>query len=144
MSRTADIDLVFARAVTVDAMVRALAGEGWSLQEPLGVSYMVNNDDLFDWQSASAGQAAEILTVVDSPDNIDHLVGVCIYHSAAGTGGQLLLHVGRSRCSFIPTIDRRGLSAAPALTDMAWYCNALVPPLLAIGLTGYEARDLVD
>ncbi|MFI6149322.1 hypothetical protein [Streptomyces sp. NPDC051109] len=46
MSRTADIDLVFARAVTVDAVVRALAGEGWSLQEPLGISYMVNNDDL--------------------------------------------------------------------------------------------------
>ncbi|MFE4337218.1 hypothetical protein ACFRQM_50295 [Streptomyces sp. NPDC056831] len=144
MSRTADIDLVFARAVTVDAVVRVLAGEGWSLQEPLGISYMVNNDDLFDWQSASADQAAEVLTVVDSPDHIDYLVGVCIYHSAAGTGGQLLFHAGRSHCSFIPTIDRRGLSGAPALTDMAWYLNALVPPLLAMGLASYEARDLVD
>ncbi|MGW6854286.1 hypothetical protein ACWGCK_36835 [Streptomyces virginiae] len=143
MSRTADIDLVFARPVTVDAVVRALAGEGWSLQEPLGI-YVVNNDDLFDWQSTSADQAAEVLTVVDSPDNIDYLVGVCIYHSAAGTGGQLLLHAGRSHCSFIPTIDRRGLSEAPALTDMAWYLNALVPPLLAMGLASYEARDLVD
>ncbi|KOG44884.1 hypothetical protein ADK75_33940 [Streptomyces virginiae] len=144
MSRTADIDLVFARAVTVDAVVRALAGEGWSLQEPLGISYMVNNDDLFDWQSASAHQAAEVLTVVDSPDNIDYLVGVCIYHSTAGTGGQLLLHAGRSHCSFIPTIDRRRLSEAPALTDMAWYLSALVPPLLAMGLASYEARDLAD
>ncbi|MFD4173716.1 hypothetical protein [Streptomyces anulatus] len=144
MSRTADIDLVFARAITVDAVVRALAGEGWSLREPLGVSYLVNNDGLFDWQTASADQAAEVLTVVDSPDNMDHLVGVCIYHSAAGTGGQLLLPAGRSHCSFIPTIDRRGLSAAPAMTDLAWYLNALVPPLLTIGLAGYEARDLVD
>ncbi|WP_030980279.1 hypothetical protein [Streptomyces sp. NRRL S-1824] len=90
MSRTADIDLVFARAVTVDAVVRALAGEGWSLQEPLGISYMVNNDDLFDWQAASNDQAAEVLTVVDSQDNIDYHVGVCIYHSTEETGGQLL------------------------------------------------------
>ncbi len=144
MSRTADIDLVFARAVTVDAVVRALAGEGWSLQEPLGISYMVNNDDLFDWQSASTDQAAEVLTVVDSPDNIDYHVGVCIYHSAAETGGQLFFHAGRSHCSFIPTINRRSLSGATTLTDMAWYLNTLVPPLLAMGLASYEARDLVD
>ncbi|QSS89174.1 hypothetical protein [Streptomyces sp. M54] len=88
MSRTADIDLVFARAVTVDAVVRALAGEGWSLQEPPGISYMVNNDDLFGWQSTSTDQAAEVLTMVDSPDNIDYHVGVYIYHSTAETGGQ--------------------------------------------------------
>ncbi|KOU40636.1 hypothetical protein ADK55_31435 [Streptomyces sp. WM4235] len=144
MSRTADIDLVFARAVTVDAVVRALAGEGWSLQEPFGISYVVNNDDMFDWQSASTDQAAEVLTLVGSPDNIDCIVGVCIYHSTAGTGGQLLFHAGRSHCSFTPTIDRRELSGAPALTDMAWYLNVLVPPLLSMGLTSYEARDLVD
>ncbi|WP_228183326.1 hypothetical protein [Streptomyces anulatus] len=144
MSRTADIDLVFARAVTVDAVMRALAGEGWSLQEPLGISYMVNNDGLFDWQSASPDQAVEVLAMVDSPDTIDYYVGVCIYHPTAATGGQLLFPAGRSRCSFIPTIDRRKLSGAPALTDMAWYLNALVPPLLAVGLVSYEARDLVD
>ncbi|MEV7789851.1 hypothetical protein AB0O72_31430 [Streptomyces sp. NPDC088106] len=144
MSRTADIDLVFARAVTVAAVVRALGGGGWSLQEPLGISYVVNNDDLFDWQSASTDQAAEVLTVMDSPDNIDYLVGVCIYHSTAETGGQLLFHPGRSHCSFTPTIDRRGLEGASALTDIAWYLNALVPPLLAMGLASCEARDLVD
>ncbi|WP_123980215.1 hypothetical protein [Streptomyces sp. Ag109_O5-1] len=115
-------------------MVRALAGEGWSLQEPLGVSYVVNNDDLFNWQSASANQADEVLAVLDSPDSIDYDVGVCIYHSIAETGGQLLFHAGRSHCSFIPTIDRRRLSGAPALSDMAWYLNALIPPLIAIGL----------
>ncbi|WP_330293348.1 hypothetical protein [Streptomyces sp. NBC_00576] len=144
MSRTADIDLVFAGAVTVGAVVRALTGDGWSLEEPLGVSYMVDSDGLFDWKSASADRAAEILTAVDSPENIDHQVGICVYHSTAETGGQLLFHAGRSHCSFIPTIDRRSLPGAPALTDMAWYLTALVPPLLAMGLVGYEATDLAD
>ncbi|AGS67148.1 hypothetical protein [Streptomyces collinus] len=144
MSRSADIDLAFARAVTVDAVVRALAGEGWSLQEPLGISYVVEDDDLFDWQSTSTEQAAEVLALVDSPAHVDHHVGVCIYHSTAETGGQLLFYAGRSHCSFIPTIDRRSLPAAPAFTDLAWYLNALVPPLLTLGLANYTARDLVD
>ncbi|WP_327721780.1 hypothetical protein OG381_45035 [Streptomyces sp. NBC_00490] len=144
MSRTADIDLVFACPVTAGAVVRTLTGEGWSLQEPLGISYVVNNDDLFNWQSTSTDRAAEVLALVDSPTNVDHHVGVCIYHSTAETGGQLLLYAGRSHCSFIPTIDRRGLSGAAGLTDMAWYLNALVPPLLALGLASYKARDLAD
>ncbi|MFJ4153166.1 hypothetical protein ACIP10_37245 [Streptomyces galbus] len=144
MSKITDIDLAFARAVTVGAVVRSLAGEGWSLQEPLGISYVVNHDDLFDWQSTSPDQAAEVLSLLDSPANVHHDVGVCIYHSTAETGGQLLLHAGRSRCSFIPTIDRRSLSRAPALTDMAWYLNTLVPPLLALELTSYGAKDLTD
>ncbi|MFF4846082.1 hypothetical protein [Streptomyces collinus] len=92
MSRSADIDLMFARAVTVEAVVRALAGEGWSLQEPLGISYVVNDDDLFNWQSASSEQAAEVLALVDSPANVNHNVGVCICHSTAETGGQLICH----------------------------------------------------
>ncbi|MEU8836616.1 hypothetical protein [Streptomyces sp900116325] len=90
MSRTADIDLVFEHAVTVAAVVGALAGERWSLEEPLGVSYMVNSDGLYNWQSAPTDQVTRILALVDSPDNIHHHVGVCIYSSAAKTGGQLL------------------------------------------------------
>ena len=144
MSRTADIDFAFARTVTVDAVVRALAGAGWSLEEPLGISFMVNDDGLFGWKSTSTDQEAKVLSVVDAPGNINCLVGVCIYHPTAKTGGQLLFHAGRSECAFIPSIDRRSLSGAPSLTDMAWYVNALVPPLLTVGLTGYEARDLAD
>lgn len=95
---------------------------------------MVNSDGLYNWQSAPTDQVTQILALVDSPDNIHHHVGVCIYSSAAKTGGQLLFHAGRSHCSFIPTIDRRGLSGASELTDTAWYLNKLVPPLLSIGL----------
>lgn len=46
-------------AVTVGAVVRALGGEGWSLQEPLGVSYMVDSDGLFDWQPTSTNRVVE-------------------------------------------------------------------------------------
>lgn len=144
MSRTADIDLWFARAATVDAVVRALSAEGWSLQEPLGMTYMINSNGLFEWHSTSTDRADQILSLVDAPDNFDYHVGVCVYHSTARTGGQLLFHGGRSHCSFIPTINRRSLSGTPALTDISWYLNALVPPLIALGLLSYEARDCAD
>ncbi|NEA64413.1 hypothetical protein [Streptomyces sp. SID12488] len=144
MSRTADVDLVFARAVTVSTVVSALAEAGWSLEEPLGLSYVVNDDDSFDWQATSVDRADEILSLLDSPENRAFDVAICVYHPEAGTGGQLLFPPGRTRCYFLPTIYRRSLPGAPRLTDIAWYLNALVPALLPAGLLSYEARDLAD
>ncbi|WP_371658353.1 hypothetical protein [Streptomyces sp. NBC_00280] len=144
MSRTADVELEFARAVTVGAVVNALAEAGWSLEEPLGLSYMVNDNGMFDWQATSADRADEILSLLDAWENRAFDVAICVYHPGVGTGGQLLFPPGRSRCCFLPTIDRRSLPGAPRLTDIAWYLNALVPALLPAGLLSYEARDLAD
>ncbi|MFF0191142.1 hypothetical protein [Streptomyces sp. NPDC005244] len=137
------MNLVFARAVTVSAVVSALAEAGWSLEEPLGLSYAVN-DDMFDWQATSVDRANEVLSLLDAPENHAFDVAICVYHQGAGTGGQLLFLPGRSRCYFLPTIDRRSLPGAPGLTDIAWYLNALIPALLPVGLLSYEARDLAD
>ncbi|MGW6062726.1 hypothetical protein [Streptomyces sp. NPDC055189] len=50
-SRIADIDFDFARELRVCTTVGALAATGWALEEPL--SYMVNDDGLHEWQSAT-------------------------------------------------------------------------------------------
>ena len=138
------MDLVFVSAVTVSAVVSALAEAGWSLEEPLGLSYMVNDDGLFDWQATSAERADEVLSLLDAPENHEFDVALCVYHPKAGTGGQLLFPPGRSQCHFLPTIDRRSLPGAPRPTDIGWYLNTLVPALLPVGLLSYEARDLAD
>lgn len=144
MSRTSDVDLVFACAVTVRSVVSALAETGWSFEEPLGLSYVVNDDGLFDWHEASADRADEVLSLLDAPENHEFDVAICVYHRGVVAGGQLLFPPGRSRCHFIPTIDRRSLPGAPEFTDISWYLNALVPALLPVGLLSYEACDRAD
>jgi hypothetical protein len=139
-SRTADIDFTFAREVTVRATIGALAATGWALEEPL--SYMVNHDDLYDWQSTTCDHMQDVLAVLDAPEHANHDVAVSIYHGEASTGGQLLFFPGRTTCSFIPTINRRCLPASAQFTDLSWYMHTLVPPLLTVGLKGYEARDI--
>jgi len=140
-SRTADIDFTFVREVTVRSTVSALIRGGWSLEEPLGLSYMVNDDDMYDWLCCAPDQAGEVLTLLDSPENKGYTVAVCIYHPSAETGGQLLFAPDRTKCSFIPTINRRGLPSAPKFTDVAWYLQTLVPTLVHEGLHGYEATE---
>ncbi|MET9515758.1 hypothetical protein [Streptomyces sp. NPDC002994] len=140
-SRNSDIDFTFTREVTVRATVDALAATGWSLEEPLGLSYVVNDNDLYDWQSTTGDRTEEVLTLLDAPENAAYHVAVCVYHAQADTGGQLLFFPRCTACSFIPTINRRNLPGSRLFTDVAWYLSALVPALLAVGLAGYEARD---
>jgi hypothetical protein len=139
-SRSADIDFTFAREVTVRTAVEALATTGWSLEEPL--SYVVNDNDLYDWQSTTSDRAGEVLALLDAPEHATYHVVVCVYHAQAGTGGQLLFFPHRTACSFSPTINRRSLPSSPGFTDVSWYLHTLVPALLTVGLDGYEARDI--
>lgn len=144
MSRSRDIDFTFVCPVTVGGVVARLAGCGWGLVEPLGVSYMLEGDDDWDWTSVEPDQAAEVVAMLDSDEVREQAVAIALYHPRAATGGHLLLSRDRTTAGFSPVIDRRKVPGAPEMTDMAWYVQNLVHPLLEEGLLGYELRDMAD
>ncbi|GGN58013.1 hypothetical protein GCM10012285_53920 [Streptomyces kronopolitis] len=145
MSRRADIDFTFENPITVSAIMRALSPTGWSPVEPLGVSFFIEDDGDIDWETGDAEDANFIIASLDAPDNTDKATGVSLYNESTGRGGTLLIFSGRTQVSFTPSIDRKSLHEdIPRMTDIAWYLNQLVFPLVHIGLSGYEARDLLD
>ncbi|MFF9575175.1 hypothetical protein ACF1BA_08220 [Streptomyces rubiginosohelvolus] len=143
-SRDADIDFTFTDPITVRAVLDALVRVGWSMDVSLGgLSYMIDDaDGMFEWYSNSPADADEVLARLDAPGNLPYSVAVDVYHPEAGTGGMLLFVPGRTEVSFVPTIDRRRIPAAPEFTDLAWYLNALVPAFVGVGLEGYEAKEI--
>lgn len=142
MSRTADIDLTFGYPVTVTGMLSTLAGHGWTAVEPMGVSYVIAINDDWDWRSEEPGRAAEIALRLDAPDLSGVPVGISLYHQQAATGGTMLFFRDRKETAFSPVLDRREVPGAPRMTDMAWYVQHLVYPLIDGGLLQYELRDL--
>ncbi|CAG6391780.1 hypothetical protein NMG29_18635 [Streptomyces cocklensis] len=144
MSRSSDIDLTFEYPVTVAGVLGTLAGHGWGPVEPLGVSYMLEGDDDWDWTSVEPEQAEEVVARLDAPDLSGTHVGLAIYHPQAATGGNLLFFPDRNTVAFTPAIYRREVPGAREMTDMAWYVEHLVYPLLDGGLLGYELRDMAD
>ncbi|MFD0423448.1 hypothetical protein [Streptomyces parvus] len=143
-SRDADIDFTFTDPITVRAALDALTRAGWSMDVHAGsVSYMINDaDDMYEWYSSSPGDYGEVLALLDAPGNLPYSVAVDVCYPEAGTGGMLLFMPGRTEVSFVPTIDRRRIPAAPEFTDLAWYLNALVLAFVGVGLEGYEAKEI--
>lgn len=143
-SRDADIDFTFTSPTTVRVVLDSLAPAGWSaVQGGDHVSYMVNDpDDNYEWYDSTADRIDKVLGDLDATANEPYTVALDIYHSEAETGGMLMFSPGRTDVSFIPTIDRRRIPAAPEFTDLAWYLHALVPALVTAGLKGYEAHEI--
>lgn len=144
MSRTADIDLTFQKEVTVAGILQILAGHGWTPVEPLGISCMVEDDGDFDWSREDPMDKPQVLGRLDAPEARELHVGISVYRPDAETGGTLLFYPGRQSASFTPSINRRSLPGTAEMTDLAWYIQELVYPLLAGDLLGYEARDTAD
>ncbi|MCF3964383.1 hypothetical protein [Streptomyces fuscigenes] len=144
MSRTADIDFTFVRPVTLGSVVRAIEPSGWSAEEPLGVSYLIDEDDDFDWERAEPAEARSVLARLDAADSGATHVGVSLFSREAGTGGLMLFFPGRTMATFTPSINRRPLVDGSSLTDVAWYVGQLAGPLVELGLSGYTARDLEE
>jgi hypothetical protein len=129
--------------LTVSRAVHLLSRHGWSLAEPLGMSYAVEDSagDL-DWQSTSLANSHSIIAMLDSQERKAQRVGVCVYHSGAATGGQLLFDSAKTTLTFVPTINRRLHAMGDDFTDVSWYVHNLFPGFLDAGLTGYEAEDI--
>lgn len=145
MSRSTLISMTFWRPLTVTGLVGFLAdSHGWSPVEPLGVSYMLEGDDDWEWTSVEPDQAADVMLRLDAAELRDTHVAMAVYHPESATGGHLLFSPGRTKVVFSPVINRREILGAPDMTDMAWYIEHLVYPLLDEGLSGYQLRDTVD
>lgn len=144
MSRSADIDFWFSDPVTIASTLKGLGVAGWGPEEPLGVSYFVEEDGDPDWERGDSSNVDSIQSLLDAPENADALVGISIYSKTEQRGGSLLFFPGRTQVSFMPSIDRKPLVEGSKMTDMGWYLNQLLAPLLTINLSGYEARDILD
>jgi hypothetical protein len=142
-SRIAGIDFFVRDPLTVSHAVHLHSRHGWSLVEPLGMSYAVEDSagDL-DWQSTSPGNSHSITAMLDSQERRAERVGVCVYQAEAATGGQLLFDPTRTTLTFVPTINRRLHAMGDDFTDISWYVRTLLPGFLDGGLTGYEAEDI--
>jgi hypothetical protein len=105
---------------------------------------MLEGDDDWDWTSVEPERAAEVVAMLDSEEVRGQAVAITLYHQQAGTGGHLLFSRDRTTAGFSPVLDRRVVPAAREMTDMAWYVQNLVHPLLDGGLLGYELRDMAD
>lgn len=147
MSRSVSIDFSFrgATRVTVQGILRVLEPGGWGTIEPLGLSFAVEDamGDL-DWTATVPEQLNSVVAALDDPGRVHQHVGICVYHQAAGTGGQLLFFPGREQISFLPTINRRAHVVGPEFTDIPWYLEQMLPAFYEAGMTGYETEDVAD
>ncbi|WP_406283215.1 hypothetical protein [Embleya sp. NBC_00896] len=142
MGRTADIDFKFESSVDIGDVLSGLRGHGVSFTMDGGVSYVVDEDGLFDWIKVEQERMPEVLRRFAQADAGTTTIGISALLDEFPRGGDLLFLPGRRTISFLIEINRKNLSAESSFCDLGWYIHRLVPALEPFGLNQINTSDL--
>ncbi len=143
MSRSADIDFQFVAPVVVSGLVNELIAAGCSLSCRGQVSYVLDENQMFDWVQVEDRRIADVLAQADAvPADLGTVGFTILVDVPSEVGGDLLFRRGRSEVSLVVSVNRRKLGHSSKFTDLGWYLNRLVPVLEPLGLVGVQASDL--
>jgi hypothetical protein len=105
------------------------------------VSYLFNEDGMFDWSEATDDSLGEIISEMGEARWSQSMVGMSLLLPNSIRGGDLLFHPGRFVVSFVIAINRKNLSESSQFCDIGWYLERLVPVFEGEGLREIESRD---
>ncbi|MFF5985468.1 hypothetical protein ACFY78_42270 [Streptomyces olindensis] len=141
MSRSVDIDFTFNESIDAPTFVRALLGGGLRVSTYGKVTYLIDEDGMFDWEKAPMSQLDKILSRMREGSMAGRTVGITVLFSEGEHGGDFLIHPERTSASFVIGINPKPLAGSKKFCDLGWYLNQLVPLLEPLGLSEIEARD---
>ncbi|MFE0510838.1 hypothetical protein [Streptomyces sp. NPDC058964] len=140
MSRSIDIDFTFGESFDVAAVIRRLMGAEMRASFDGEVSYLVDEDGMFDWRKGRDSELASFISVVSAERWKERTVGITLYFPDSDSGGDFLFHPGRETVSCVIGINPKVLPGS-RFCDFGWYLDKLIPLLEPMGLVRVEATD---
>jgi len=129
--------------MAVSGLLNELIAVGCSLSYRGQVSYVFDENQMFDWVRTEDVRIGDLLAQADRrPPDLVTVGFTILVDVLSEVGGDLLFWPGRSEMSFIASINRRKLAYPSKFTDLGWYLNRLIPVLEPLGLVEIPARDL--
>ncbi|MEU6736623.1 hypothetical protein ABZ929_26110 [Streptomyces physcomitrii] len=140
MSRSTDIDFVFAVALDARDVFDRLSNGGIHFNIEGKLCFVIDEEELFDWESTDWALRNTVIDQAVSRGPQEVRFGFTGMLDSRH-GGDFLLHLGWRRLSFMAEINRKTLHTASAIGDIGWYLEKLVPALAPLGIQSIEARD---
>ncbi|MEV5435068.1 hypothetical protein AB0K80_03390 [Streptomyces sp. NPDC052682] len=141
MTRSVDIDFTFDDPLDVPATVHTLMRAGMKPTPEGELTYLIDEDGMFEWQRAPVCRRDEIISSMGGGHWKDRTVGITLLFPDGERGGDLLFHPGRRSLSYVIGVNPKPLPGSTKFCDMGWYLTQLVPLLEALGLSEVETRD---
>lgn len=141
MGRSVDIDFTFDEPVHIPHVLRCMMASGMSFSRGGVVSYVFDEDDMFDWLEIGADSLDDLIQDMGDVRRSNATVGISVFLGEPQIGGDLLFYPERCSISFVISINRKNLPGRSKFCDLGWYLHRMVPVLEPLGLSEITARD---
>lgn len=123
-------------------VIRRLLEAGASIHYEGLLSYVLDQDGMFDWKRVEVEKLDDVLDCASKSAPESTTFGISVILDRENTGGDLLFHPGHRKLSFLVTINRRNLRHGSKFCDFGWYLERLTPTFESMGLTEIELCDM--
>lgn len=134
MSRSSSIDIRFyAPNQSCYEILQLWLDSDWHLNDFGNISFLpVGDDGSFEWVNLPYHEdnLTYVLDVLRTKQSLNELLGIHLQWKKTEIGGIFLLYPDKT-FSFIANINRRILPDLMQITDVNWYLDKLLTPLLA-------------
>jgi len=131
--------------INLFSVIKLLVKIGWGFWDQNGnVTYLPLNDDgMFDWQSAFMNEE-NIYDILRQKEQMNEILGVILYWKKSETG-IIFLAEDLENIQFIAEINRREIVSKDMTkeTDKNWYLERIIVPLTEMGLNirNYDFKE---
>jgi hypothetical protein len=134
MGHTAYLDLCFRRPLdSVHELIVVLMESGWRLGCGDQIMYLPVGELDYDWAIAPKSLEKRVFEVIRQKDDLREEVGLDMVWMDTSSGGTMRATSGQKELSLSVDIHRRSLSDCDGLTDVSWYIERFVAPLVRKG-----------
>lgn len=132
MSHTTSIDITCHTSLSSVELVKVLLDSGWNLNDHGSISMLpLHDNDQFGWSRIPfhAENVQHALNILTEKQMCGELLGIVLMWQDSQVGGEVLLATN-GVLTFIASINREKLLREEELTDVNWYLQRLIVPLM--------------
>lgn len=105
----------------------------WRAGHGTDIMYLPVGERDYDWQMVPVSMKDNVLEIIRRKDRMREEVGIDLVWQATCVGGTFRATTGTHRLTMSVDINRRKLPNTGGLTDVTWYLERLIVPLIGAG-----------
>jgi hypothetical protein len=134
MSQTSYIDFcLYGQDFIPSEIIETLRKYGWTDNDHGSNTYLsMTNNGEFTWERTPLMDRKDVLNLLSEKEKREEAIGIVLLWDDTGIGGSFVFDKKKRRVSVSLMVNRKVLERYP-VTDISWYLDRLVPPLLQKG-----------
>jgi hypothetical protein len=135
MTYLSSLDIEYsAEDISIKDVLQFYLTAGWNLDDHGKITFLpVGDKGDFKWSKLELSEVESLYSAMDEKETCEEIIGVVLMWKKSMVGVTGLFYRDR-KISFVLNVNRKQLRGCDEYTDVNWYIQRIIPPLISGGV----------